>query len=176
MGGAVNSMENQLRNAFREVAAAFDSAEIGPLAIPPRRVRHPWGALAPVLAAGAVALLGFGTAVAVPRLLDRDQRAAGWSVPGYTAPAGPAPRFMLVVSDGGGGHPLTVQVAATGKVTARLNAPRPGTIWAAVAATADNRSFIVAAQADPAGSGCGVWLYRLALTASGQPARLSALP
>ncbi len=61
----------------------------------------------------------------------------------------------------------------TGRVLAHLSPPRPGFFFAAVAATGDDRKFVLAAQGD--NGPCYTWLYQLTLSASGQVAGLTPL-
>jgi hypothetical protein len=80
--------------------------------------------------------------------------------------AAPPPAYFIGLAGNGPAGPLTVYRAATGRVVATLRPPS-GLTFMATAATADERAFVVAAI--PAKSGCGTWLYRLRLTADGQP-------
>jgi hypothetical protein len=68
---------------------------------------------------------------------------------------------------------LSVFSAATGRLIGTLAPPRKGLFYRDTAATADDRTFIVAAEAK--GGACDTWLYRLRLTAQGREAALTPL-
>jgi hypothetical protein len=183
----VNSLEDRLRDAYRTAAGTVspdrlrnprphwpDPREYGPH----RRQGGLRLALTPLAAAAAIVVVVIGSVVvagAWPRILGVSQ--------GSGQPAAPTPRYMLVIpSVDLAAHarllypPLQVQVAGTGQVTGTLRAPRSGTHWAAAAASADNRSFVLAAEWNSApGHHDYTWLYRLTLTADGQVADLAPL-
>jgi hypothetical protein len=187
----VNSLEDRLRDAYRAAAGTVSPDR---LRMPPRwpdpgpRRLVTWGArlalgpwtrlapLAPLAAAAAVVAVVIGSVVAIgawPRIMGPTTQTG-------QSPA-PTPRFMLVVPGGRAADadplypPAQIQVASTGHVTGTLSAPRVGTHWVAAAASADNRSFVLAAEPDSASEGDYTLLYRLTLTSGGQPASLMPL-
>jgi hypothetical protein len=184
----VNSLEDRLRDAYRAAAGTVspDGLRMSPRwPDPGPRQREPvaGGArlalgrltpLAPLAAAAAIVAVIIGSVVATgawPRILDSSPQTG-------PSPA-PTPRFLLVVPSVTGAEPhllyppLQIEVAGTGRVTGRVSTPRADTHWAAATASADNRSFVLAAEPD--GAGDYTWLYRLTLTAGGQPGRLAPL-
>jgi hypothetical protein len=141
-----------------------------PLTRASRRRPPRWMAVVSAAAAAAVAIL---ILTALPGHHDR--------APASSSPAsrvlGPFttsgyPRFALDLDSSGRAPGLSVLSAASGHLIAEL-APRNGFFYRATAATADARTFVVAAEA--LDGACETWLYRLRLTAQGHEAALTPL-
>jgi hypothetical protein len=91
-----------------------------------------------------------------------------------SAPAPGVPRFYVTayVPPVGGVDYIVVRDTTTGKVTGRINPPG-GTVFAGLAATAGNRTFITAIDPD---TGCSpVQLYQFRLSSLGVPGPLQPL-
>ena len=178
----MNILEERLRDAYRGAADT-----VRPERVPaprwareqvsrrgPSARRLAWRKLTPLAAAAAVVVVAVGAAVGLPRWLS-----GPGTTPAPAAPAGSPPRFMVIatdVADGSGSFryaPLQVQDAATGRVVATVSTPQAGTLWTAVADTANDSTFILAAV--PKIGGCSTLLYKLTLTAAGAPASLTPL-
>jgi hypothetical protein len=97
---------------------------------------------------------------------------ASQGVPAST-PAPGVPRFYVTVylPTTGAGDYIVVRDTATGQVTGRINAPG-GAVFAGLAATGGDRTFITTIQA---GSGCSVQLYQFQLNQRGAPGPLEPL-
>lgn len=89
----------------------------------------------------------------------------------YTAAA--PPPFLVALNLNIPRPGVSVLSATTGRPIATLAPPQKGLSYRDTAATADSRTFIVAAESQ---SGeCGTWLYRLRLTAQGHEEALTPL-
>jgi hypothetical protein len=89
-----------------------------------------------------------------------------------SAPAAGVPRFYAAVYlPAGVRNYIVVRDTATGQVTGRIDAPR-GAVFAGLAATAGDRTFITTIQA---GSGCSVQLYQFQLNQRGAPGPMEPL-
>ena len=87
-------------------------------------------------------------------------------------PAPGVPRFYVTVYlPAGAGDDIVVRDIATGQVTGRISSPR-GAVFAGLAATAGDRTFITTIQA---GSGCSVQLYQFQLNRRGAPGPMEPL-
>ncbi len=122
----------------------------------------------------ASAVMVFGAAV-IAWLAAAGRPGAGPAAPSDRVlferyPAAAAPPFLVGLSPDSG---LSVFSAATGRLIATLAPPGKGLFYRDTAATADDRTFIVAAEAQS--GGCETWLYRLRLTAQGHQAALTPL-
>jgi hypothetical protein len=98
---------------------------------------------------------------------------ASQGVPAST-PAPGMPRFYVTVyvPPVGGVDDIVVRDTATGQVTGRINPPR-GTVFAGLAATAGDRTFITTIDPD---TGCSpVQLYQFQLNQRGEPGPLAPL-
>jgi hypothetical protein len=156
--------------------------------------------LIPLAAAAAVIAIAAGLSLAAPQR-NGSRPAAGASsppsapTPTPSAPAGPppkptlaanasqgvpastpapgVPRFYVTVylPTTGAGDYIVVRDTATGQVTGRINAPG-GAVFAGLAATGGDRTFITTIQA---GSGCSAQLYQFQLNQSGVPGPLEPL-
>ena len=180
----MNSMEDRLRDAYREAAETVRPEEIrGLRAWIEQPVRHrtratarPARSLAPLIAAAAVGAIAITTAVVVPHVLSANSRghhATTGSRPSASAhvarpPAG-LPEFAIAASSSG----LSILDTATWKPVAHVAAPA-GEALTAVAGAADDRTFVVAADENPQNT-CETWLYQLHLNSQGQPGALSLL-
>jgi hypothetical protein len=185
----VSTVEDRIRGALRADAETVTPESIRQLHDPrphpagPRRPRSRWARrLIPVAAAAAVAAVAVAVAVGpgtsrgyqgIPRAMSPSARSA-------LAGNGTAshPPFLVGVGDGSGvaglpGRDLGVYSAATGQLLAHLAPPRKGYSFAATAATADSRTFIVAARVED--GACNSYLYRLRLGGRGQVAGLTPL-
>ena len=89
---------------------------------------------------------------------------------GTRPPGAPLAYFVGLPGAGAG---LGVYNAATGQIVARLRPPERGLHFSATAATADGRTFVVAASGRK--GSCDTLLYRLRLNAGGQPGALTPL-
>jgi hypothetical protein len=163
----VSTVEDRIREALRADAETVRPEAIRQLHDPrpraaasPRRPRSrltrrliPLAAPAAVVGiAVAGALLGSGTADHPPFLVGVG---SGSEITGLPS------------------RDLGVYSAATGRLVARLAPRREGYVFRATAATADSRTFIVAAMTE--NRACNSYLYRLRLSTSGQVAGLTAL-
>jgi hypothetical protein len=83
-------------------------------------------------------------------------------------PVAPPPPFFVGRVGGLNDTSLGVYRATTGRMVARL-APPAGLAFAATAATADSHVFVLAAVPRRSSGACATWLYRLGLSAAGQP-------
>jgi hypothetical protein len=111
-----------------------------------------------------------GAAVGLPRWLS-----GTGTTPAPAASAGSPPKFMVIATNlpGAGPAPLRVQDAATGRAVATISTPQADTLWTAVADTANDSTFILAAASEF--GGCSTLLYKLTLTVAGAPASLTPL-
>jgi hypothetical protein len=156
--------------------------------------------LVPLAAAAAVIAIVAGLSLAAPQR-GGSRPAAGSSsppsapTPTPSAPPGPLPKPTLAVNASQGvpastpapgvpryyvtvylpavgmGDDIVVRDTATGQVTGRINSPR-GAVFAGLAATAGDRTFITTIQA---GTGCQVQLYQFQLNQRGAPGPLQPL-
>jgi hypothetical protein len=101
--------------------------------------------------------------------------------PGARLPAGQMPRYFVGLAYPNG-HPATefaftinVYSAATGKIVARVNPPKPGVYFQAVASLGSGQGYVAAAMASWPEMGCRSLLYRFHLTRSGRPAGMTPL-
>lgn len=180
----MNSLEDRLREAYREAAQTVRPETIRDLAglpgLPGRTAVTSPGArrpharrvqlAAPLAAAAAIAVIVVTAAVAVPRIWP-GRTAGGGAVaqPGYVA---------AVVQGRDGSTALEVISTATGQVLGRIVAPRPSLHFISVAALGSDRRFVAEAGATnnhKNARGCGAWLYQFRLTAQGQPSALTPL-
>ena len=194
-------LEDGLRAAMRATAEQIPPGSPSPLILRARRrpiwCRPPgWRAwviplaavvLAGVVVAGSLALASVLTRRPAPASLPfRPQPNSVMGAPAYyvalTSPSGDAPGLVPKTTT------LTIRATATGKVLATVAVPKPYRAFTAVAAAADDRTFVLLAEAgqaaDPSSAGApGFPLARLYLlhldpaspTAAGQ-VRLQALP
>ena len=123
----------------------------------PRPRRMP--GFVPIAAAMAV-IVAIGVSVALPRLLASPPAAVHASAaPSYAAAPGSVPPYYVALNLAGNGDycrpsapysPATdavVRATATGAVLATITPPRPYGTFIGVAAAADDRTFVLAAQA-----------------------------
>jgi hypothetical protein len=185
----VTRLEERLREACREAVGTVRPEAIRGLdleadpramgtqrAVGTRRAVRPrrrGRVLAPLAAAASVAVIAVGATLVVPRLSG--------GAPGHTG----RPRHASRPATGGlaalpkytvlnNGEGLEVIVTATGRVASRLSAPA-GRAFAAIAATASDRMFFVAADLNPQTS-CQAFFYQFRLGADGRPSALTPLP
>jgi hypothetical protein len=167
----MNDTAGRLRDAYQAAAATVDAEQIRGLhefRAPGHRARHRdragrgrAGLLMPLAAAAAVVAVLLAVTAIVPRLSSGGHHPAG-ATPGSGTDGG-VPEFTLV-SVGGA---LQVIQTTTGHVAGRAAAPA-GQGFNYVAAAADDRTFLAAAQVYPT-SACRTILYKVQLTADGQP-------
>jgi hypothetical protein len=175
-------IEERVRDAYRAVAATVQPEEVRSLAgqrldktAAPRR---PGGLLRPLGAAAAVVALIAVMSALVPTL--RHHSAHHQSRPPATGTrAGQRsqlPEFTIVDNDGSS---LQVVRTDTGRVTGAVAAPA-GRAFTTAAAVAGDRTFLVVAGAVQnqlsAHPDCRTFLYKLALSDTGQPSPLALLP
>lgn len=175
-----DDLEDRIRDAYQTAARTVRPQTLrraSPMldAMPLPRQRRITSFM-PLVAAAAV-IAAIAAAVAVPRLTG---------VPG--PPANPAaastgaaapwqrPPFQVIetLTDGGHQSALLVEQAASGKVLSTMAAPGHGAIWAGVAATGDDKKFIVAAQPGTVPY-TPTRLYTLTLSARGTISALTPL-
>jgi hypothetical protein len=171
----VNTMEDQLRDAYRAAAETVrpdsirglpdQAARAGrPAFRPASRVRSRRArVLVPLAAAAAVAVIAVTASLVLPA-----------SVPGSGGAAAPGalPRFFLALPDKLTGDQMAVFSATTGRQLAVIKPPR-GSVIDTAAATGNDRTFVVTVEA---GSSCAATaLYRLRLTAGGGQGSLTPL-
>jgi hypothetical protein len=167
----MNDTAGRLRDAYQAAAATVDAEQIRGLhefRTPGHRSRHRdrarrgrAGLLMPLGAAAAVVALLLAVTAIVPRLSGGGHHPAG-TTPGAGTDGG-VPEFTLVIVGGA----LQVIQTTTGQVAGRAAAPA-GQGFSYVAAAAGDRTFLAAAQVYPT-SACGTILYKVQLTADGQP-------
>jgi hypothetical protein len=176
----IRDMEDTLRNVMRVATQTVQPAQMPDLAGPreplrrnrpgrPGTARRTGGrmrsALVPLGAAAVVALIAVAASVLVPRGRPASQPRGG-------QPAASAARFFLALGPGNGNN-LYAYSVATGRLVARIPPPARGTSIPVATATGSGQTFVVA-DARP---NCGTTkLYRLTLTAQGQPGGWASLP
>jgi len=181
------SVEDRLRTATR--ARADLVSDIRPLDLParePARLRRAPGSrrwmawAAPAAAAALVVALAL-TLVSIRQARNESPIPAA-AQPGAAAAsaAGPIPEFYAALNSPLGGGPTPVVVGKTG-ASATMSTVRPpkGQSFVGVTGAADDRTFVVAAEAYPAPpgaySGAPVAWYLLRVPAVGQAPRLTKL-
>ena len=181
------SVEDRLRTATR--ARADLVSDIRPLDLParePARLRRSpgsrrWMAWAAPAAAAALVVALAMTLVSIRQARNESPIAAA-AQPGAaaTSAAGPIPEFYAALNSPLGGGPTPVVVGKTG-ASALMSTVRPpkGQSFVGVTGAADDRTFVVAAEAYPAlpgaYSGAPVAWYLLPVPAVGHAARLTKL-
>ena len=158
----MNTMEDKVRLALRETGE-----EIGPHSVPPlrlrgtRRTRLPrvpgrWGTwLTPLAAAAAVAAVVAGS-LAISATFHGHARSTGQAAAARWngSPVGPrsalreVPPYFVVLPPQALIYARTalVRSTVTGRVLATVSPPRPYKVFTWVSGTADNRTFVLAAQ------------------------------
>jgi hypothetical protein len=158
----MNTMEDKVRLALRETGD-----EIGPHTVPPlrlrgaRRTRMPripgrWGTwLTPLAAAAAVAAVVAGS-LAISATFHGHARSTGQAAAArwHGSPVGPrsalreVPPYFVVLPPQAQIYARTalVRSTVTGRVLATVSPPRPYKVFTWVSGTADNRTFVLAAQ------------------------------
>ncbi|GAA2636115.1 hypothetical protein SMC26_39145 [Actinomadura fulvescens] len=144
--------EDRLRAALDDAAQTVAPDSLVPLTVPPRR-RFTW--MAPLAVAAALALVVFGVTTLIPKPSDEPDR---------TAFAG-APTHLLAIRKG-----QAVVLDGTGRKVADVPAAQGR--YEGVAATADRRTFFLAAAAGKD----EYLLYRVEIAADGSPSRPRPLP
>src|SRR5580692_4052505 len=150
---AVPPPEPQRLAAARAVVVRQIAAETGGRPSRParRRVRGQARRLIPLAAAGAVAVIVVGLAVAAPLLRPASRQGTGQDGGNAGATPGPAPAMPPFIVDAPGvANPsidstLRVYAIATGAVVGTVSPP-PGTVFSEVAALAGGRTFVAAAS------------------------------
>ena len=185
----MSKIENQLRDALREVADDIPASAIPPLNLPVgRRQRGSTGPIAdyrrvfsarwmaPVAAAAAVLAIAAGvTAVAglTGGPSGREQAAAAAVMrnvpPYYIALTGARPPGQ------DHRHLAGIYATATGALIAAIAVPAPYTTFAAVSAAADGRTFAVAAEAYQGGRLSAMKFFLVRFNPVSQATRLIAL-
>lgn len=170
----MTTVEERLRKELRRVAGQIDQAGLRPLRAPARRrVRRRW-----LLPAGAVAGLGAvaGVILLVASLATGARPAPA---PATLPTSGAMPRYYVSASDSGSKLYAYVRDATDGRVTGSVLVPvqvirgKSVTSWSVVAA-ADDRHFVIATAFGGDLSGVSaVTLFRLPVSASGQPGKLT---
>jgi hypothetical protein len=158
----MNTMEDKVRLALRETGD-----EIGPHTVPPlrlrgaRRTRMPripgrWGTwLTPLAAAAAVAAVVAGS-LAISATFHGHTRSTGQAAAArwHGSPVGPrsalreVPPYFVVLPPQAQIYARTalVRSTVTGRVLATVSPPRPYKVFTWVNGTADDRTFVLAAQ------------------------------
>ena len=182
-------LEERVGEACREAAdtvrpeAVRDlDFEVGVRAARPRRgVRPPRGnkprlsgrVAGPLAAAASIAVIAVGASIVLPRLVGGATSHKATPRHASTKATGPLaalPTYTVLNNNTG----LEVVVTATGQVAGQLRAPA-GQSFAAIAGTASDRTFLVAADLNPQTS-CRTFFYQFSLSADGQPSALTPLP
>ncbi len=174
----MNSLEEQLRDAYQEAARTVRPHSVPELDLAPARrswaARHRAGlrVLAPLAAAAAVAAI----VVAVTGIaqLPGGQPSSHPSRPPRPAAAteGPPPYFIKVIRSDRGDDGLGVFSARTGQLTELIKTPQAGGSFSGAAAISRPRTFLVSAVGL---TGCYTLFYRLTLSPRGALASLSPL-
>jgi hypothetical protein len=125
-----------------------------------------------------------GAAVAVAAVIGASLIIARTEMPGSPS-QGPGaiagvPKFFVSISYNAHSSSAVVSATATGKVLGTVAPPRPARVFSMVAAAGDGRDFVLAASrgilVNKVPSEGPTRFYRLVLSPSGQPARLTRLP
>lgn len=127
----------------------------------------------PLAAAASIAVIAVGASVVVPRLVGgapSHKAKTGHTSTSATSGLAALPTYTVLNNNTG----LEVVVTATGQVAGHLRAPA-GQAFAAIAGTASDRTFLVAADLNPQTS-CRTFFYRFSLGTDGQPSALTRLP
>ncbi|HEX6520862.1 MAG TPA: hypothetical protein VF070_12755 [Streptosporangiaceae bacterium] len=183
----MNGLEDQLRDAYDAATQTVRPEDIGDLRrrVPPAssavRWRHPL--LTPLAAAAAVVVLILVVVALVPKHAAPGAEHGHRTLPSSSghasghrqapAVASPLPLFTAVNN----GDSLDIVKTTTGAVISTISPPQ-GQMFTAEAGTADDRTFVLAAQNiqndihDPR---CQTWLYRFTLNDNGQPSTLTSL-
>jgi hypothetical protein len=175
------NIEERLRDAFEAAAGTVPPEAIRACPDPPRRRRrldmplYGWRrrALVPVATAVAVAVIVVGASIAASQLLTGNHHRGPNTPYGQLTVGAPyrgLPRYFI--TSAGDTSPLTVRDTSTGSITGRL-APPHGMFFPAVAAAADDRTFVVAVE--PTSGRCAAGLYRIQLDSRGRPGGLVPL-
>jgi len=175
----VNSMEDRLREAYREAAETIQPHTIRGLNEQTiqisasggrRKLRLPQRALIPLAAAASVAIAAVLAAVIVPQALSGGR--PGKQIPPVTSAAGLMPRYVVSIVSTVSSTSLTVHRSATGAVVAHVKAPQPGMLFASLA-TGDGRTYVAVLWRRAV---CRSWLYQFTLNRAGQPGALTPYP
>jgi hypothetical protein len=183
----VAAIEDLLRDAFQADALTVRAGDMPPLATPPsRRAGRSMSGLLlnsrfaiPLAAAVAVVTVVLAAELVMPRLVAGRETAGAPLSPQlrstlFGAPDARQPPYLVGGYDSSGlGADIGVYSARTGRMLSHLRPPRPHLFFDATAATADDLSFVVAAE--PRSGSCVTWLYRLTLTRTGKVASLAPL-
>jgi hypothetical protein len=165
----IAAIEGRLRRAYADAAETIGPQGIGSVrntdqARPRRHLRHRWQVTrtaVPVAAAAAVLVI-IVTALAVPRLLQRD---SGPSAPPAPLAAGPA---YLLTFNGAGYQQLAIRNAQTAQVIGQTPRPSDTGFWYSIAAESKN-TFIAGWDQDSYSCpGDFTYLYRITLTGRGR--------
>lgn len=175
-----DGLEDRVRDAYQSAAQTVrpqtlrrTSPMLDAVSLPRQRRMT---AFVPLAAAAAV-IAAITAAVAVPRLTGVSGPAGTPAATGTSAAAPwQRPPFQVIetLTDAGHQSSLLVEQAATGRVLSASAAPGRGAIWAGVAATGDDRRFVVAAQPGTTPY-TPTRLYTLTLSARGTIAALTPL-
>jgi hypothetical protein len=177
----MNELEDRLRDAYHaaaitvrpEAVRALHATSVRPLhegrglaRLRAGRNGGRWmGLLIPLGAAAAVTALVLAALAIVPRSGGHAATAPGAS--GGQGHGGQAAAALPEFTMSANGSDLQVIRTATGQVAGQVAAPA-GQSFGYVAGTADDRTFLVAADLNPQTS-CETFLYQVRLSASGQP-------
>jgi hypothetical protein len=133
--------------------------------------------LAPAAAAAAVVVV-----IAASLLIARTvgDRSGGTAATGPEAIAKVPPFFVMIGYDQPAPAPAIVSASATGAVLGSVPVPRPAHVFSMAAAAGNGREFVLAASrgqvVNKPVSEAPTRLYRLLLSKSGHPGRLTPLP
>ena len=181
-------IEEQLREALRELADEVPASRVPPLSLPSRRTagsRARTGAgrphlpssrwLAPLAAAASVLVIATGVA-AVAGLI----RHAGIAPTAPTLAPGAVPPYYIALTTGGPPSPdhrydAGIYATTTGTLLARVNAPGRTRTFVGVSAAANNLTFAVAAENYPSRGLPAVTFYLVRFDPASRSAQLSAL-
>lgn len=179
----MNAPEDILRQAYLDAAATVTQSDLRLVPDARRgfsraRLTRSWLSrrfTIPALAAVATALIAVIAIVVPAHLLSAAGGPAAANVRGEPG-AAPDGFFAVLSPDGGS---VQIRSAVTGRLLAQVTPPGHGEFFSGVAAAArdgrDGGTLLLAAER-AIGGGCKTWLYRLRLSAAGQPSALSAAP
>jgi hypothetical protein len=172
----VNSMEDRLRDAYREAAqtiAPHTVRRLNEQTIQITTASSRWDrrrsrrVMIPLTAAASVAIAVVLAAVVVPRALSAS---AGQHRENHvTIAAGSlASRFVIAITSTVSSSSMVVHSAATGAVVAHIRPPQPGMYFANLA-TGNGRTFVAVLWRPRV---CRSWLYQFRLNGAGRPSAL----
>ncbi len=185
----MTTIEDQLRDALRELADDVPSGTVPPLRLPPGRTR-PGGAsqgggprrlppsrwLAPLAAAASVLAIAAGVAA----VADHGRQPGGPPLGAAAAAPGTVPPYYVALTESssprdGRRYSAGIYETSTGALVTSVAAPGPDRTFVGVSAAADDLTFAVAAEDYPAGGRPAMKFYLVRFDPADRTARLSGL-